>query len=473
MAPGFAVLVVFPVQPPRLQVWGNPACFEGSRFYETCCYDYRRSIRGHFPCWEAGRTFEECCFTGAGTSLEHRVAGHSYFWQGCEAYDDELRDFRFRGGCFGCSANSDEVQRVSTEGLTRLKDASHGKSADCPIADFIFTFSAYLGMPITADSSDQFSTLRRYALMLLDALEREQGSPATVWDLLGITPTQARYMLFHDHPSAEYAPFAQQATEGELVLDLGMSGGMDVAFYLRHGYRVIAVEANVNAVEKARKELPESNMLEILNAAITDGSTPEVTFLINGERPDMSALPGTVEAGKILEYLVESVTIPTTTCERLLTEAGQEVHYMKVDVEGAGDACLGDLERVPADRLPRYLSMELPNLNTEGEAAGKEARDMLRRLHRLGYTGFKVARQSTYNGRVAASENELGDPIAVTRQGLGYGAAGLFGEDAVDFLAGPRWRDFDSVLGDLAGPAFGHVWMYQTMGEWFDLHCAL
>src|SRR5262245_29983141 len=63
------------------------------------------------------------------------------------------------------------------------------------------------------------------------------------------------------------------AMKEDLIYDIGLHDGSDTAYYLRRGFRVVAIDANPAMVELARKTFSEfvsSNRLILLNIAIAD-----------------------------------------------------------------------------------------------------------------------------------------------------------------------------------------------------------
>ena len=77
-----------------------------------------------------------------------------------------------------------------------------------------------------------------------------------------------------------------------VIIDVGMHNGTDTDFYLKKGFRVIAVEANPRLVEKARDRFAAeiaSGRLEILEGAITDREG-DVEFWVNLDQDLWSAV---------------------------------------------------------------------------------------------------------------------------------------------------------------------------------------
>ncbi len=77
----------------------------------------------------------------------------------------------------------------------------------------------------------------------------------------------------------------------DLVYDVGMHDGADSAYYLRQGFRVIAVEANPVFAERANERFAreiEAGRLTILNVGIAQGQG-EASFWVCEDHTDWSS----------------------------------------------------------------------------------------------------------------------------------------------------------------------------------------
>ena len=108
-------------------------------------------------------------------------------------------------------------------------------------------------------------------------LEERGVTDDEMFELSGISLAAMKYNAHMDHISSRTDPFVllkknvclnnfrtsnnkkycflcktQTSTDNgdKLIIDLGMSGGMDALYYSQHGYTVLGVEANGNAVRK-------------------------------------------------------------------------------------------------------------------------------------------------------------------------------------------------------------------------------
>lgn len=118
-----------------------------------------------------------------------------------------------------------------------------------------------------------------------------------------------------------------------------------------------------------------------------------------------------------------------------------------MDVEADTDVCLDSIYRSNVTP-PEYLSLELE--------AGHCLKQFVAILSQMGYSQYKICRQYLYSPARCEQNFTLGC------------GSGPFGEDAVDFLSGPRWRDNESIISH-------DGWQKEFEGgkDWFDLHAKI
>ena len=138
-----------------------------------------------------------------------------------------------------------------------------------------------------------------------------------------------------------------------------------------------------------------------------------------------------------------SKQITSISCEDLVEWFGKP-YYLKIDIEGVDVACI---KQLTPETAPKYLSTELPPLvealttkpySPEWQALAEQIFDLLGYLEELGYSRFKIVPQAMFNSRVRLVEEPEGTIpredgqkriYAASVQGIGYGTAGLWGED--------------------------------------------
>ena len=247
----------------------------------------------------------------------------------------------------------------------------------------------------------------------------------------------------------------------ELIYDVGMNNGDDAAYYLRRGYRVVAVEAHpVLAREGERRFASEikAGRLIIENVAIAEGDAGEIEFWLNEEHAEWSSFHRDVAARA--GHRVSAIKVPSTSIVKLFEKHGVP-HYLKIDIEGNDELCLIGLTE---QRRPEYLSLE------------SFTRSTFDRLRELGYSRFKFIDQASFCPIVSPAlpedpqfaaywrtEKRLAGPSLVKkliRRTIGVpmrraaspqrcldswtfpaGSSGPFGEDT----AGP-WLNYDDAI---------------------------
>lgn len=234
------------------------------------------------------------------------------------------------------------------------------------------------------------------------------------------------------------------ARDSRWVFDFGMNNGDDTDFYLHRGFHVVALEANpalcARASDRFRAAVGQGR-LKILNAAISD--TPgEATFYVNLDNDHWSSLdPGWAgrDASRCREIAVRCVTLAE------LFGAFGVPHYLKIDVEGADQAVLEQMQG--ENLLPLYVSVEDCRFGPR----------YMEILAGCGYDGFKLVDQSCVSGLI---DTASGRPFPA-------GASGPFGED----IPG-EW------LSHAAMSAHYATTVRDTQGNrlaprthWWDIHC--
>jgi FkbM family methyltransferase len=251
--------------------------------------------------------------------------------------------------------------------------------------------------------------------------------------------------------------------DNQLIFDIGMHLGQDTGYYLHKGYRVVAIDADVRLIERARQEFAEAvraGQLTLVHCAVA-AAPGEIDFHLS-DYSVWSSL--NINLSNRDNTQTTAVRVPARRLVDLLAEHGTPV-YCKIDVEGYDAICLSTLEG--AAELPQFISVETECIGEHERITEAEAQLTLDRLHGLGYRRFKLVDQlrlvvlspadSFYGSpRIAlwhrvSRRLGLGNHSAwkyLTRSELnqkhGYtfpeGASGPFGDD----LAG-EWLDYPSA----------------------------
>jgi len=266
----------------------------------------------------------------------------------------------------------------------------------------------------------------------------------------------------------------------DLIYDVGMNNGEDTAYYLRRGFRVVAIEADTRlakcAAERFRAQI-SSGQLRILNIGIA-AEEGELPFWICETRSEWSSFDRKLASRDGCPH--HEVMVPCRRFASVLEEFGVP-YYLKVDIEGDDILCLQDLN---PQRLPKFMSMEVGPHNLVALMAG------------TGFKRFKAINQSNllpielppsleerryervqwmlqtrnplirafrlFGGRDWLSR-QLNRSCKHTDWSFPFGCSGPFGED----LPG-RWLDMDDLITTLK--ELEEKKRFSWEGCWVDIH---
>jgi FkbM family methyltransferase len=242
----------------------------------------------------------------------------------------------------------------------------------------------------------------------------------------------------------------------DLVFDLGLHKGEDTAFYLKKGYRVVAIEADPDLAAECRCRFrPEIDRgaLHIIEGAIVGVNDYRNGYIKFYKNPRES-LWGTTDAAwrdrnARLGAISTEIEVPRLDFGAILRRHGMP-YYMKIDLEGADRLALAYLQHF--EERPKYLSIEDEKVDFSRLVADLDL------LWRLGYRKFRAVQQSEIEPRHYEGRDRLGRPISHRFE---RGASGPFGGDLRD-----RWMTRDELLVE-------YKWifeMYRTFGD--DSPCA-
>jgi FkbM family methyltransferase len=256
------------------------------------------------------------------------------------------------------------------------------------------------------------------------------------------------------HPRATGAPSNFDADRLSLIYDVGAHVGQDTEFYLKKGFRVIAIDANpVQAgalVRRFRAEI-EKGLLVVLNIGIaSSGEAVNLPFFVNERVTEWSSFVEGIAGRDGLP--LRCIEIPVRMLGDVVSEWGAP-YYVKIDIEGHDEAALRSL--LESGHRPKYVSVENGNMG------------MLAALTAAGYTGFKYIQQNNVS--------ELRLPVPA-REGLDVGhefesgSSGAFGEETPgDWLS---WQEARTRIAQVWDPdGVGKNPTHDdTVDGWFDLH---
>jgi len=208
---------------------------------------------------------------------------------------------------------------------------------------------------------------------------------------------------------------AQNAKEDQMlpkiIFDVGLHIGQDTEFYLKKGYKVIAIEANQFLVSQALKRFSKQvvqNDLIVLNYAISD-SFGVAQFYINNDRSEWSSLEK--ELGS-RESSFRAVEVQTCTLSSIMDTFGTP-YYVKIDIEGCDLMALRQIAM--SQHRPKYISVE------NGQKAFLDV------FLTMGYDRFKFVNQAEVPNVNLSNPPLEGEFIQFK---FPFGSSGPFGEEA-------------------------------------------
>lgn len=231
----------------------------------------------------------------------------------------------------------------------------------------------------------------------------------------------------------------------DLIYDIGMHVGQDSEYYLKKGFRVVAVEANPVLADEQRirfENAISAGKLFLINKGIATqrGTFP---FYVNDTLSEWSSFNEEIGArgGAYHEIQVEAIPLGD-----LLLEYGVP-YYLKIDIEGYDMMALKELQNCAV--RPRFVSVE------NGQ------RPFLELFRNLGYRGFKFVNQRDVPLQKVPEPAKEG---LFVEHVFPHGASGLFGEEAPG-----RWLSFDEVGAEIDA-YWNNPERDPNIHGWFDLH---
>jgi FkbM family methyltransferase len=216
------------------------------------------------------------------------------------------------------------------------------------------------------------------------------------------------------------------------IFDIGCNNGDDAEFYLKKGFKVVAVDADkamCEAVANRFQDEIKAGTLVVVHGAFSD-RPGDLTFYICDEKPDWNTCdPYFVERNEKTGVTYRKVVVPSVSMSELITEHGLP-YYVKIDIEGMDIVPLRSLNGEKA--MPAYVSIEIAHHDL---ALGLE---QILELNKLGYKKFYYFNQGLRWSVQAPNPPREGvyaefNPNSVT--------TGLFGKE----LDGP-WIPFDQAV---------------------------
>jgi FkbM family methyltransferase len=209
------------------------------------------------------------------------------------------------------------------------------------------------------------------------------------------------------------------AREGhdDLVYDIGMNICEDTDFYLRKGFKVIAVEANPTTCEEAARRYPReiaAGQLTVLNRAISETREPLTFYVCKTMSAWSTASPELRDYWTRRGAIFEAIQVQGVITSDIVEEFGTP-HYAKIDIEGFDLVCLGGFRKETG--VPRYVSVEVDF---------KAVDQLLRTAEDLGYRRFALVGQAGVPQQAPSRPAREGCDIDYA---FPRGSTGLFGRE--------------------------------------------
>lgn len=225
----------------------------------------------------------------------------------------------------------------------------------------------------------------------------------------------------------------------KVIVDLGAHKGEDSDFYLRKGFRVIAVDASEELCKKISERFqdhPNKSDFKILNFAITEKDNEVIEFYENVNNSVWGTIFKTWDRrNKSLGTSSVNKTVRTIRFDSMVSkelEKDEQIEYVKIDIEGADIMALKSFSNL--QQKPKFVSVESekvswPKLLEEFEV-----------FKSLGYKRFKIIDQSKIEEQQCPSPALEGNYIDYKFE---FGSSGLFGDE----LPG-KWLTADEAINE-------------------------
>jgi FkbM family methyltransferase len=207
----------------------------------------------------------------------------------------------------------------------------------------------------------------------------------------------------------------------KLIFDLGMHRGEDTAFYLRKGFRVVAVDADPELCERAGERFASeiaSGALVVLNLAIA-GAPGKLTLYKNTSRAIWNTLrPEWAQRNREQGTQSIEIEVEAAPLDALFQRYGAP-YYLKIDIEGMDLTALEAIARQPG--RPKFISIESDKVSFAAIRREFEV------FATLGYDQFKLVAQHRVHLQRAPDPPKEGGFVD---HAFEMGSSGLFGEEA-------------------------------------------
>jgi FkbM family methyltransferase len=226
-----------------------------------------------------------------------------------------------------------------------------------------------------------------------------------------------------------------------LIYDVGANNGDDTEYYLKQGFRVVAVEANPELASAIASRFPEAlaaGRLVVASLAVVGDERRSIDFWINTR----NQLVSTAVKPAADDNRFHPVSVEARRISALIAAHGEPL-FVKIDVEGLDQDILADL--FTAGLRPPYLSAEAHSIEPLCQMVG------------AGYRHFKTVAGRYVHRPHFERAARTWDGAALDHAFPPGSSSGPWGED----IPGP-WLTADETFAYLAEHGLG----------WKDIHAA-
>jgi FkbM family methyltransferase len=229
----------------------------------------------------------------------------------------------------------------------------------------------------------------------------------------------------------------------DLIFDVGCNNGDDTDFYLRKGFRVVAIDADQTLCEQVSKRFAAevaSGRCEVIFGAVGEKTGDTVEFYLCDRADWNTCDPYFVERNEKAGVKFRTVSVPTINVADLMKTRGTP-YYLKIDIEGADAVPLKTM--VGRQVVPSYVSIEIAQHDFS------EGLEQIQLLKSLGYTQFNFFNQGMRRSIKAPASPLEGSYVPFDGDAV---TTGLFGKEL-----GGKWMDVAAAEKRFAGIYRRHI----------------
>jgi FkbM family methyltransferase len=246
--------------------------------------------------------------------------------------------------------------------------------------------------------------------------------------------------------SLDGLPVLGPLAAADLIYDFGMHIGSDTEFYLKKGFRVVAVEANPVLADAAAfrfRNWVNIGRLVILNIGV-GSSAGTFAFYVNKTHSEWSSFNREIASRG---HPVDTKEVHTIPPKQMFAAFGSP-YFVKIDIEGHDHLVIDAAIELPTP--PTYISFE------NGDIA------LFETLAKAGYDAFKLINQRTVPEIAQASPALEGLTIDYE---FPFGSSGPFGEETPGC-----WKETGAMRNFLHGHFERRALLTGPDVDWWDLH---